>query len=64
MMPMSPVRRYRPTRVRDGVGGSTEVLGEPVTIYGALTVNAGETFLIVNSDEDVLVKDIIAVRED
>jgi len=64
MMPKSPVYRYRPTRVRDGVGGSTEVLGTPITVYGALTVNAGEVVLIVDAGEDVLVKDIIAVRED
>jgi len=64
MIPLHPCYKYRPTRVRDGVGGSTETLGTPITIYGAIQVDKRETTLIVNADEDVDRNDIIVVRED
>ncbi len=64
MIPLHPVYRYRPTRVRDGVGGSTESLGTPTTIYGALEVGKTETTMTVNKDADVNRNDVIVVRED
>lgn len=64
MIPMYPVNRYRPTRVRDGVGGWTVALGTPVVIYGALQVDKTETIMVVNSDADVLINDVLSVKED
>ena len=64
MIPFHPYKLYRPQRVRDGVGGSTEVLTDPSTIYGAVEVDKTETTMVVNKDEDILKNDVIAVRED
>ncbi len=64
MIPFTPVYRYRPTKVRDGVGGSTESLGTPITIYGALKVDANEVRLVVNNYADAVKNDIVAVRGD
>ena len=64
MIPLYPVNRYRPTRIRDGTGGWTDVLGVPVIIYGALQVHKTETLMVVNSGEDVKVNDILSVKED
>ncbi len=64
MIPFHPYYRYRPERVRDGVGGSTETLGTPITIYGVVEVDKTETTFVTNKDMDVEKNDIIAVRKD
>ncbi len=64
MIPFYPINRYRPQKVRDGVGGSTEALGTAVVIRGVVQVNKTETLMIVDSGEDVVINDVVAVKED
>ena len=64
MIPLHPLKKYRPTRIRDGVGGFTEVYGTATTIYGVVRVHSAETQLIFMIDTDVKPGDIVAVKED
>jgi len=61
---MHPIKRYRPTRARDGVGGFSEALGEATTIYGVVRVDESGTRMIFNLHTDVRPGDIVAVRKD
>jgi len=63
MIPNTAINRYRPTKVSDGVGGSTVVLGTPVVMYGALKVDGNEVILTLPSAEDVLINDVFSVKE-
>ena len=63
MIPNIALNKYRPTRVSDGAGGSTEAYGDPTIIYGSLRVNGTEVLLIIPTDEDVLINDVFCVKE-
>lgn len=54
-----PLNRYRSTRVKDGYGGYTEVLGNAKVIYGFIRVDQNETILVTKKLTDVKVDDII-----
>jgi len=55
-----PITRYRPQKVSDGQGDSTESLVSPVTIWG-IVVQHEEGMLVrgVHVNEDVQVDDIL-----
>ena len=63
-MPQIPYKRYRPTKVSDGQGGSTETLGSAATVYGDVRYHKSETRMIVNKETDVKLGDIIVITED
>ena len=64
MIPLSPIKLYRPTRVKDNAGGFTEVLGSATTIYGVVRVDESGTQMVFNLHTDVRPGDVVAVRKD
>jgi len=64
-MMTQPLAVYRAVRTDDGQGGYTE--GAPAlltTVWGTIKVYENETTIIIDSEEDVIVGDIIQVEED
>lgn len=60
----TPYDFFRPRKVSDGRGGSTEVLGEPTTLWGAVTVFEETTRMHVDIREDVKVNDVVEIEEE
>jgi len=64
-MMTQPLAVYRAVRTSDGQGGYTESVPALVTtVWGTIEVYENETTIIIDSEEDVIVGDIIQVEED
>ena len=65
-MGLMPVTRYRPIKVSDGEGGSTETLADEgsLTLWAELSFHDDQVLLTnVDRNEDIRVGDIISVVE-
>jgi hypothetical protein len=51
--------RYRTAKTPDGIGGFTETLGTPLTVFGVFSEHEPKTSLTMDSQEDVQVEDIL-----
>ena len=59
----TPITRYRPIKVSDDQGGSTETLAAGVTVFGDLRVHKGRTSFIVDANEDISKEDILEMTD-
>jgi len=58
--------RYRPVKVGDGLGGFAESVSgvTPITIFGVMRIHDTEEVILVQKHDDVIVGDLIRLRED
>lgn len=61
-----PWYRYRPIKVRDGRGGSTETFSDAqrITVFGVMRVHDTYEEIIVEGEADVRIGDAMRLRED
>ncbi len=58
-MPETLFKRYRPTRVTDGEGGSTQVAGVATDVWGIIREDQASTTFVCQSAEDIRPEDFI-----
>ena len=58
-MPATLFRRYRPTSVADGEGGSTQVAGVATDVWGFIREDQAATQFVAQSAEDIQPEDWI-----
>ncbi len=57
MLQFVRILKYRPTRTDDAEGGSTEVRGAAVELWGVIRAHESELRLICRTEEDIVNQD-------
>lgn len=58
-----PFTRYRPLRTKDGKGGYSESLADPVVVWGEIKRKEEGIQVVIDANEDVLTGDVIRFEE-
>lgn len=58
-----PFTRYRKNRTSDGEGGFTESATNAELIYGVVRIYEAETYVVIDSQEDVKTEDILRFED-